>query len=78
MSELVTTVNANVVKFTDPPGVKGDGDPSGGQYAAMGVMTYYDNLRSDGSWFETCVLPPKEKSLCTSILGNFQSEYAKR
>jgi hypothetical protein len=77
-SELVTTLNPNVVAFTDPPGVKGDGDPSGGHYAAMGVMTYYDDFHSGGSWTETCVLPPNEKSLCTSILGSFESEYGKQ
>lgn len=77
-SELVTTVNPHVVDFTDPPGVKGDATPSGGAYSAMGVMTYYDDLTSDGSWTETCVLPPKDKSLCTAILGNFESAYGKR
>ena len=61
-----------------PPGIKGDGDPSGGKYAAMGEMTYYDDLASDGSWTETCLLPPDDTSLCKAILGNFDARYAKR
>lgn len=77
-SEVVTSINGHLVKFTDPPGVKGDADPSGGAYPARGVMTYFDDLKSDGSWTVTCVLPPTDKSLCTSILGNFESSYDSR
>ena len=77
-SERLTTISPHVVHFTDPPGIKGDGDPSGGKYAAMGEMTYYDDLASDGSWTETCVLPPTDLSLCTAILDNFGSKYSKR
>jgi hypothetical protein len=74
-SETTTTVNADVVEFTDPPGVHGDGAPSGGAYAAMGVMTYYGDRNSDGSWTETCLLPPSDTSLCRAIVGNFKSRY---
>jgi hypothetical protein len=77
-SERLTTISPHVVHFTDPSGIKGDGDPSGGKYSAMGVMTYYDDLASDGSWTETCVLPPSETSMCSAIIGNFDSRYAKR
>ena len=77
-SERLTTINPHVVHFTDPPGIKGDGDPSGGKYGAMGVMTYYDDLASDGSWTETCVLPPSDTSTCTAIIQNFDSRYGKR
>jgi uncharacterized protein DUF4850 len=77
-SERLTTISPHVVHFTDPPGIKGDGDPSGGKYAAMGEMTYYNDLASDGSWTETCVLPPSDRSLCTAILSNFESKYGKR
>jgi Domain of unknown function (DUF4850) len=77
-SERLTTISPHVVHFTDPPGIKGDGDPSGGKYAAMGVMTYYDDLASEGSWTETCVLPPSDRSTCTAILDNFESKYGKR
>jgi uncharacterized protein DUF4850 len=77
-SERLTTISPHVVHFTDPPGIKGDGDPSGGKYAAMGEMTYYNDLASDGSWTETCVLPPSDRSLCMAILSNFESKYGKR
>jgi len=77
-SETTTTVNAHVVEFTDPPGVHGDASPSGGAYAAMGVMTYYGDRNSDGSWTETCLLPPSDTSLCRAIVGNFKSRYGKQ
>ncbi len=77
-SESVTTISPHVVDFTDPPGIHGDADPSGGSYAAMGVMTYYDDLSSNGSWTETCVLPPADTSICKAIIGNFDDRYAKR
>jgi hypothetical protein len=77
-SERLTTISPHVVHFTDPSGIKGDGDPSGGKYSAIGVMTYYDDLASDGSWTETCVLPPSDTSMCTAIIQNFDSRYGKR
>jgi len=77
-AEMVTTINPHVVEFTDPPGIHGDADPSGGSYAAMGVMTYYDDLASDGSWTETCLLPPTDKNVCMAILANFKSKFGKR
>jgi hypothetical protein len=77
-SESVTTINPHVVDFTDPPGIHGDADPSGGGFPAMGVMTYYDDLTGDGSWTETCVLPPTDTALCKAILGNFESRNGKR
>jgi hypothetical protein len=77
-SESVTEVTSHVVEFTDPPGVVGDASPSGGAYPAQGVMTYYDDLMSDGSWTETCVLPPTESSICTAAIGDFVDRYGKR
>jgi hypothetical protein len=77
-SEHETTVNGNVVEFTDAPGVSGDARPSGGAYPAMGAMTYFDDFKSDGSWTETCLLPAEDKSTCKVIIGNFVARYAKR
>jgi hypothetical protein len=77
-SELVTTINGHLVKIEDPPGVNGDADPSGGAYPAMGVMTYFGDRNSDGSWTETCVLPPTDTSMCRAIIGNFNSRYGSR
>jgi hypothetical protein len=77
-SELVTKVNSHVVEFTDPSGVNGDGSPSGGVNPARGVMTYFDDVRSDGSWTETCVLPAADRSTCKAIVGNFVTRYGTR
>ncbi len=77
-SEVVTKRTSHVVDFTDPPGVRGDADPSGGANPAMSVMTYYDDKASDGSWTETCVLPTSEKAICKVILADFVTRYAKR
>lgn len=77
LSEMVTQLSKNDVEFTDPPGVHGDGYPSGGSYPARSVMTYFYKNGYDGvsSWMETCVLPPDVQSLCSVILGNFVSWY---
>lgn len=77
-SEVETKHTSHLVEFTDPPGVHGDAIPSGGEYPAMGVMSYFDDVKSDGSWTETCVLPAADKSLCEVILGNFVATYGKR
>ena len=39
-SEIVDPLSTSVVDFEDPAGVKGTGDPSGGQDPANGLMTY--------------------------------------
>ncbi|HEY5262723.1 MAG TPA: zinc ribbon domain-containing protein [Acidimicrobiales bacterium] len=74
-SETTTSINEHVVEFTDPPGIHGDADPSGGAYPAMGVMTYYGDRASQGSWTETCLLPPTDRPTCKVIIGNFESRY---
>jgi len=77
VAETVATVAAGIVAFEDPPGVKGDGQPSGGQYPANGVMTYHPSA-PDGSWQETCTLPASEKDVCTAVLNTFVSWYGQR
>jgi hypothetical protein len=77
-SETETEISGHVVEFTDPPGIVGDANPSGGTYSAQGVMTYFDDLASDGSWTETCVLPPVDSSMCQAIIGNFVNRYGNR
>jgi hypothetical protein len=76
-AETVTTIAAGIVTFEDPPGVKGDGHPSGGRYPADGVMTYHPSGQ-DGSWLETCTLPASEKNICTTALSTFISWYGQR
>jgi hypothetical protein len=72
--EEASSATPNIVEFTDPPGVVGDADPSGGSYTASGVMTYYPR-NNNGSWTETCVLSPSESSLCAAILASFIASY---
>jgi pimeloyl-ACP methyl ester carboxylesterase len=76
-AETVAPVAAGIVSFEDPPGVKGDGQPSGGQYPADGVMTYHPSAQ-EGSWQETCTLPASEKDICTAVLNTFVSWYGQR
>jgi hypothetical protein len=72
--ESTEQISAGVIGFLDPPGVAGDGNPSGGPYPANGVMTYYSG-DENGSWVETCTLPYSEQPLCTAVLNNFVGAY---
>lgn len=74
-SETDELLSAGLALFQDPPGVAGTGNPSGGLYAANGVMTYYPQL--DESYMETCTVPSSEKADCTSILNTFIDWYGK-
>jgi pimeloyl-ACP methyl ester carboxylesterase len=76
-AETVTPIAAGIVTFEDPAGVKGDGQPSGGQYPAHGVMTYHPSA-PDGSWQETCTLSATEKEVCPAVLNAFVSWYGQR
>jgi Domain of unknown function (DUF4850) len=73
-SEAVQPINSDIVSFEDPPGVTGDGIPSGGRNPSNGVMTYYP-VNENGSWLETCTLPTTEKDLCTTTLNSFIAWY---
>ena len=68
----------SVVTFEDPPGVAGDGNPSGGPYPADGVMTYTPNSDNNTgtSQVETCTLPLSDHALCTVSLNEFVDRYA--
>jgi Caspase domain/Domain of unknown function (DUF4850) len=76
-AETRVAIAAGIVAFEDPPRVKGDGRPSGGQYPANGVMTYHPSA-PDGSWQVTCTLPSSEKDFCTEVLNTFVSWYGQR
>jgi hypothetical protein len=73
-SETVAQIDHGVAAFEDPAGVAGDAVPSGGQYPANGVMTFYPNSPS-GSWLDTCTLPPADHALCTTSLNVFVAWY---
>ncbi len=76
-AETVMPIGAGIVAFEDPPGVRGDGLPSGGRYPADGVLTYHPSS-DEGSWLETCTLPGSQKDYCTAVLNTFVAWYAKR
>jgi hypothetical protein len=73
-SESVQQINAGVVGFEDPPGLQGDGIPSGGQEAANGVATYSPSLPS---YLATCTLPNNRHALCTTVLNEVIALYGK-
>lgn len=76
-TESVQRLAPGVVGFEDPPGVAGDGNPSGGPDPANGVMTYHA-ASTDGSWLDTCTLPSSDHVLCTAALALFVADYGSR
>ena len=76
-AENLDHLSAGVVAFEDPPGVAGDGVPSGGRYPANGVMTYYTGNPNE-SWLETCTTTPNQKDLCTATINYLVASYGTR
>ena len=72
--ESTESIEPGVVGFLDPPGVTGDGNPSGGQYPANGVMTFQTSRYTE-SFLDTCTLPASRQALCTAALDNFVQLY---
>jgi len=70
--ESVSAIASHTVAFEDPPGVHGDGLPSGGSDPANGVMSFTpSSTTSEGyALIETCTLPQSSHALCTAILDN--------
>ena len=67
-----STVTDDAVSFIDPPGVAGNGDPSGGPYPATGLLLYsYD--REGSASVITCTLPSEQHSVCKAILDDFDT-----
>ncbi len=63
------SVANDTVSFEDPPGVAGEGVPSGGPYPANGVFRY--SYAGDGSAsVVTCTLPASQHDLCKAILND--------
>ena len=73
--EMATYLSSTAVRFTDPPGVAGDGAPSGGPYQADGAMTTYNLSPNDGVWVDTCTLPMSEQRVCGIALSAFLAKY---
>jgi serine/threonine protein kinase len=77
-AESVTPDSSGVVSFDDPPGINGDGTPSGGKYQADGVMTFHQGGAGASSWLETCTLPDSDSAACTAALNDFITKYGKQ
>lgn len=76
--ELDKLINSHVAVFKDPPGVQGDGEPSGGTYPANGVVVYPGLDTQIAGWKETCTLPPSENALCTASVNYFIQQYGRQ
>jgi len=58
---------SDVVEFSDPPGVKGSGQPSGGAEPSVGAVVF----RHSSTAKITCVLPASEGDVCRVAVGTF-------
>ena len=66
--ERVYALRSSIVLFDDPPGVPGDGWPSGGPNPANGLVGV-STTRGQPVYRATCTLPAAEHSTCTVILN---------
>jgi hypothetical protein len=73
--EGVTGISTVANGFEDPPGVFGDGIPSGGRYAANGVVLYQPGSSEPTALLATCTLPSSQHDVCTAVLNHFVSQY---
>jgi len=67
--------------FADPPGVSGNGSPSGGRNPANGFVTWYpaaDNHGLVAAVSATCTLPQAAHATCTAILNDFLRRWGRR
>jgi hypothetical protein len=69
--ETAVRLSGTAVAFEDPPGVVGDGDPSGGPDPANGVAVYARSEAAEA----TCTLPQAEHATCTNILNDFLARH---
>jgi hypothetical protein len=65
-----TTSGADIIGFTDPPGVHGNGAGSGGRYPSRGILRFsWSPVGSPSSSVVTCTVAPAYESACSVILG---------
>jgi hypothetical protein len=74
-AETVYPVSENEVAFYDPPGVAGDGAPSGGVNPANGVVLYLPSKGKDSAYLATCTLPAAQHAVCTTVLNDVVTRY---
>jgi hypothetical protein len=73
VARLLPTVRA----FSDPPGVKGSGVPSGGPFRATGAIVYVPN-RATFAARVTCALAASRVALCQSVIADFLGRVGRR
>ena len=66
LKEELTPIGDLSVLFEDPPGVQGQGDPSGGRVKSVGMLTY---SKSRGSQQVTCAVPEDLQGSCPSVIS---------
>ncbi len=72
-SEVVDRLSSHVTGFEDPPGVAGDGWPSGGKDPANGLV----GIKGRGGvvYSSTCTLPSRKHAVCTVTLNDVLARY---
>jgi hypothetical protein len=74
--ERVYVLRSTVVLFEDPPGVAGDGWPSGGPDPANGLVGEIVSIpQFPGIYRATCTLPASEHAICTASLNDAIARY---
>ena len=69
-SRVYAPSGADIIGFTDPPGVHGYGAGSGGPYPARGILRFsWNRAGSPSMSVITCTVAPDYKSACPVILG---------
>lgn len=71
--EVVDHISRRLILFQDPPGVPGDGWPSGGPDPANGLVGI--TPRYDEVYRATCTLPASRHQACTTSLNDVISRY---
>lgn len=67
--EQAARLGRNVTYFYDPSGVAGQGDPSGGEDPAVGVLIATDYSNEAAAAQATCTLPKAESGVCEAIIA---------
>jgi len=76
-SPAVTTAGSDIIAYTDPPGVKGDGTASGGPNYARGILLFSWGAvpgQGDRASAMTCTLPATRLRLCQAALTSFRQQ----
>jgi serine/threonine protein kinase len=71
--EIIHRGGAHFVEVEDPPGVAGLLTPSGGAYAANGVVVWDPSTQYAAA--AVCTLPDQQHQICTALLNDFLKRY---